>query len=237
VQCDSTCVSGACDLKAPSCNTATGVCTHEFAANGASCNVNGGLGACKAGVCRGELRRGSLRFLAARGSCAPTSCFPGCETRRRQAIALNHVMPFALSLAPAALTAPGISPVPSPSPSPPVITASSPAPSPSPPPSSPSPPPQGTGWVKQTNSNNWFGTPLKGKAGKVALKKVAAADAPARCQAAAERASAAAFSIAATKGVPKFCFLFASTPTKQCGPGDKKFACKFMGLGAYARQP
>jgi hypothetical protein len=114
---------------------------------------------------------------------------------------------------------PGVSPTPPPSPSP-----------------SPSPAPQG--WVKQADTANWAGKPIAGKAGKVALKKVAAADAPARCQVAAEKANAAAFSIAATaKGVPKYCFVFASRPAKQCGPSDKKLACAFKGLGAFAQEP
>jgi hypothetical protein len=72
----------------------------------------------------------------------------------------------------------------------------------------------------------------------VALKKVAAADAPGRCLAAAERANGAAFSIAATaKGVPKFCYVFASKPAKLCGQGDKKQACKYKSLGSYLLEP
>jgi hypothetical protein len=129
------------------------------------------------------------------------------------------------------LTAPGVSPVPSPRPSP--------SPSPTPPPASPSPAPPGTRWVKQASLANWAGAPIAGKAGKVALKKVAVAEAPARCQAADQKANAAAFSIGATaKGAPKFCFLFASRPARQCDPADKKrLACALDGQGAFAREP
>jgi hypothetical protein len=93
--------------------------------------------------------------------------------------------------------------------------------------------------VKQLDLANWAAAPIKGKAGKVALKKVTAADAPVRCQAAAESAKAPAFSIATTPmGVPSFCFVFSSRPTKQCGlPADKKLApCKLKSLGAYILQ-
>jgi hypothetical protein len=75
----------------------------------------------------------------------------------------------------------------------------------------------------------------------VLLRKVAAAEAPARCQAAAESAmGAAAFSIAATtQGVPKYCFLFATRPANLCSPADKKrkYACKYKSLGSYTLEP
>jgi hypothetical protein len=114
----------------------------------------------------------------------------------------------------------------------------SPSPSPSAPPASPSPEPQGTRWVKQVDLATWAGKPIPGKAGKVPLKKASVEDAPGRCQALAEKANAAAFSVAATaSGVPKYCYLYASRPAKQCGPSDKKLACAFKGLGAFAREP
>jgi hypothetical protein len=94
--------------------------------------------------------------------------------------------------------------------------------------------------VQQPDSANWAAAPIKGKAGTVVLKNVAAADAPATCQAAAERANAAAFCIAATArdGPPKYCFVFSQRPAKQCGPSDKKLAkpCRFAGLGAFVFQ-
>jgi hypothetical protein len=80
--------------------------------------------------------------------------------------------------------------------------------------------------------------PVKGKAGKVALKRVAAADAPGRCLAAAERVNGAAFSVAATaQGVPKYCFVYASRPAELCAPGDKKQACRYKSLGSYLLGP
>jgi hypothetical protein len=99
--------------------------------------------------------------------------------------------------------------------------------------------PAGPGsWARQPDLANWAGAPIKGKAGKVSLAKVAAADAPAFCQAAAQGAGAAAFSIAATpQGAPKLCFLFASRPAKQCGPGDRKLACKLGSLGSFVHEP
>jgi hypothetical protein len=73
----------------------------------------------------------------------------------------------------------------------------------------------------------------------VALRKAAAADTPALCQAAAERANATAFSIAATATRrPKFfCFWFVGRPANLCGPTDRQAACKYTSLGSFVYEP
>jgi hypothetical protein len=78
VQCDSTCVKGPCDSQTPSCNTATGVCTHTYAANGAACNSASGQGSCKAGVCQGEPRLARPSFLAPAAGSAPQKSRCAC---------------------------------------------------------------------------------------------------------------------------------------------------------------